>query len=58
MNDRGDFPAIWLLNPLHQTYSKSIIVPAYGSANTLLRPVFLQQNNLAVRLKKLLITLG
>jgi UDP-2,4-diacetamido-2,4,6-trideoxy-beta-L-altropyranose hydrolase len=58
MNDRGDFPAKWLLNPLHQTYSKSIKFPLTGSQYALLRPVFLQQNNLAVTPEKLLITLG
>ncbi|ETI61457.1 PseG/SpsG family protein [Marinomonas profundimaris] len=58
MNDRGDFPAKWLLNPLDEHYSDSIESQLTGSQFALLRPVFTQQKTIHTLPEKLLITLG
>jgi len=58
MNDRGDFPAKWLLNPLHQEYSKQIEFPLTGSRYALLRPSFYQLDEGQNLPQQLLITLG
>lgn len=58
MNDRGEFPAKWLLNPLQQDYSKHIEFPLTGSRYALLRPAFQQQDESQVSPEQLLITLG
>ncbi|MCW4629255.1 MULTISPECIES: UDP-2,4-diacetamido-2,4,6-trideoxy-beta-L-altropyranose hydrolase [Marinomonas] len=61
MNDRGDFPARWLLNPLEQNYSTLVEKPLTGSQYALLRPAFQQSSIDQPRTKradKLLITLG
>ncbi|WP_421855564.1 UDP-2,4-diacetamido-2,4,6-trideoxy-beta-L-altropyranose hydrolase [Marinomonas sp.] len=58
MNDRGEFPAKWLLNPLQQDYSKQIEFPLTGSRYALLRPVFQKFQLSQIPPQKLLITLG
>lgn len=58
MNDRGDFPAKWLLNPLQQHYSKLVECPLTGSRYALLRPAFQQQDENQSPPEQLLITLG
>lgn len=58
MNDRGEFPAKWLLNPLQQDYSKYIEFPLVGSRYALLRPFFQLQEESQVSPEQLLITLG
>lgn len=58
MNDRGDFPAKWVLNPLHETYSKRVIFPLVGSQYALLRKAFTQLPIYSSSPDKLLITLG
>ncbi|QRV23121.1 UDP-2,4-diacetamido-2,4,6-trideoxy-beta-L-altropyranose hydrolase [Marinomonas foliarum] len=58
MNDRGEFPAKWLLNPLQQDYSKHIEFPLVGSRYALLRPAFQQLDESQSSPEQLLITLG
>lgn len=58
MNDRGDFPAKWVLNPLLEIYSKSIKIPLVGSQYALLRNAFTQLPIYSSSPDKLLITLG
>jgi UDP-2,4-diacetamido-2,4,6-trideoxy-beta-L-altropyranose hydrolase len=58
MNDRGDFPAKWLLNPLQQEYSKQIEFPLTGSRYALLRPAFQKLQLSQIPPQQLLITLG
>ncbi|MGO2235585.1 UDP-2,4-diacetamido-2,4,6-trideoxy-beta-L-altropyranose hydrolase [Marinomonas sp.] len=58
MNDRGDFPAKWLLNPLQQGYSKQIEFPLTGSRYALLRPAFQKLELNQILPQQLLITLG
>lgn len=58
MNDRGEFPTKWLLNPLQQAYSKHVECPLTGSRYALLRPTFRQQNDSHASPEYLLITLG
>ena len=65
MNDRGIFPAKWLLNPLHQDYTEQIEWPLTGSEYALLRPAFQRSYRSAgdsishvLQPNKLLITLG
>jgi len=64
MNDRGVFPAKWLLNPLQQNYTKQIEYPLTGSQYALLRPVFQRSGHSIDHVKdvltpsQLLITLG
>ena len=58
MNDRGEFPAKWLLNPLQQDYSKQVEFPLTGSGYALLRPVFQQLDASQHSPERLLITLG
>lgn len=65
MNDRGIFPAKWLLNPLLQDYSEQIEWPLTGSQYALLRPAFQRSYRSAgdsldhvSQPNKLLITLG
>ncbi|BFM50865.1 UDP-2,4-diacetamido-2,4,6-trideoxy-beta-L-altropyranose hydrolase [Marinomonas sp. THO17] len=57
MNNRGEFPAKWVLNPLEQTYPNAVLMPLTGSRYALLRPPFLtaQVNENPT---KLLVTLG
>ncbi|MGO2353258.1 MAG: UDP-2,4-diacetamido-2,4,6-trideoxy-beta-L-altropyranose hydrolase [Marinomonas foliarum] len=58
MNDRGEFPAKWLLNPLQQDYSKLVEFSLTGSRYALLRPTFHQQDENQSAPEQLLITLG
>ena len=58
MNDRGEFCAKWLLNPLQQDYCKHIEYPLTGSSYALLRSVFQQQKKSQTPSRQLLITLG
>ncbi|GGN16073.1 MULTISPECIES: PseG/SpsG family protein [Marinomonas] len=65
MNDRGVFPAKWLLNPLSQDYSEQIEWLLTGSQYALLRPAFQRSYHSAgdslshvSQPNKLLITLG
>lgn len=57
MNDRGVFPAKWLLNPLQEVYSAQIQWPLIGSQYALLRDEFSHavKNPFA---DKLLLTMG
>ncbi|AEF55811.1 UDP-2,4-diacetamido-2,4,6-trideoxy-beta-L-altropyranose hydrolase [Marinomonas posidonica] len=57
MNDRGTFPAKWLLNPLQEDYSKQIQRPLIGSQYTLLRDEFIHAVK-SPSADKLLITMG
>lgn len=62
MNDRGDFSAAWVLNPLNEKYASSVLHPLTGSRFALLRPFFSQALQVQAATKenpeKLLITLG
>jgi spore coat polysaccharide biosynthesis predicted glycosyltransferase SpsG len=63
MNDRGNFSAAWVLNPLNETYTSSVECPLVGSKYALLRPAFSralteQSTSPQVSPNKLLITLG
>lgn len=58
MNDRGDFPAQWVLNPLHEQYSSLVITPLTGPQFALLRPDFSATSQPISLTEKLLITLG
>ncbi|MBJ7539813.1 UDP-2,4-diacetamido-2,4,6-trideoxy-beta-L-altropyranose hydrolase [Marinomonas transparens] len=59
MNDRGDFPAKWLLNPLNESYSGQVESPLLGSQYALLRPAFRQAEPIPHnQARQLLITLG
>ncbi|WOD08191.1 UDP-2,4-diacetamido-2,4,6-trideoxy-beta-L-altropyranose hydrolase [Marinomonas sp. GJ51-6] len=62
MNDRGDFSAAWVLNPLNEMYASSVRYPLTGSQYALLRPYFSQALKTQVMENrcpnKLLITLG
>ncbi|MEO9273638.1 UDP-2,4-diacetamido-2,4,6-trideoxy-beta-L-altropyranose hydrolase [Marinomonas sp. 5E14-1] len=62
MNDRGDFSATWVLNPLNEIYASSVLNPLTGSRYALLRPYFPHalktQKKENHRPHKLLITLG
>lgn len=58
MNDRGDFPAKWLLNPLDQIYSSRVESPLTGSQYALLRPIFVQSPATTISPNCLLLTLG
>ncbi|NLQ18795.1 UDP-2,4-diacetamido-2,4,6-trideoxy-beta-L-altropyranose hydrolase [Marinomonas sp. M1K-6] len=58
MNDRGEFPAKWLLNPLQQDYSKLIEYPLIGSQYALLRPAFQASHIDHSSPQRLLVTLG
>lgn len=62
MNDRGDFSAAWVLNPLNEEYASSVLHPLTGSQFALLRPFFSQAIQAQAMAQqnpdKLLITLG
>ncbi|MBR7887446.1 UDP-2,4-diacetamido-2,4,6-trideoxy-beta-L-altropyranose hydrolase [Marinomonas sp. A79] len=59
MNDRGDFSAKWVLNPLHEVYSSQVENPLIGSQYALLRPEFLARSTQFNHASnQLLITLG
>ncbi|MGB3384065.1 MAG: UDP-2,4-diacetamido-2,4,6-trideoxy-beta-L-altropyranose hydrolase [Marinomonas sp.] len=59
MNDRGAFPARWVLNPLHERYSSRVITPLTGPQFALLRPEFSAPAEPVIAPpEKLLITLG
>ncbi|MEL0636174.1 UDP-2,4-diacetamido-2,4,6-trideoxy-beta-L-altropyranose hydrolase [Marinomonas sp. TI.3.20] len=58
MNDRGVFPARWVLNPLHEEYSNLILEPLTGPRFALLRPEFSTFDQTLYQPEKLLITLG
>lgn len=58
MNDRGHFPAKWVLNPLLETYSECVTFPLVGSQYALLRHSFTQRPISLSSPDKLLITLG
>ncbi|KZN13478.1 UDP-2,4-diacetamido-2,4,6-trideoxy-beta-L-altropyranose hydrolase [Marinomonas sp. TW1] len=57
MNDRGAFPAKWLLNPLQEDYSTQIQWPLIGSHYALLRDEFRHAVKSPLA-DKLLITMG
>lgn len=58
MNDRGAFPARWVLNPLNEEYSECISEPLVGPQYALLRAEFSACDTRKYRADKLLITLG
>lgn len=61
MNDRGDFSAKWVLNPLNEVYSSRVETPLIGSQYALLRPEFqtlASQTKPSLVNNRLLITLG
>ncbi|PYF81654.1 UDP-2,4-diacetamido-2,4,6-trideoxy-beta-L-altropyranose hydrolase [Marinomonas alcarazii] len=58
MNDRGEFPAKWLLNPLQQEYSKLVEFSLTGSRYAILRPAFQHHQDNHKVPEQLLITLG
>ncbi|TYL47154.1 PseG/SpsG family protein [Marinomonas sp. IMCC 4694] len=61
MNDRGNFSAKWLLNPLNETYSTHVEHPLTGRQYALLRPEFLARSTQRQHChasNQLLITLG
>nr|WP_264194060.1 UDP-2,4-diacetamido-2,4,6-trideoxy-beta-L-altropyranose hydrolase [Marinomonas algarum] len=59
MNDRGDFSAKWVLNPINQTYSANVEHALIGSQYALLRPEFLARSTQFNHASnQLLITLG
>ena len=58
MNDRGDFPARWVLNPLHEQYSSLVTSSLTGPRFALLRGEFSMASQALHHPEKLLITLG
>ena len=58
MNDRGIFPAKWLVNPLNQVYSSQVAMPLTGGQYALLRPSFSQHYSESITPDRLLLTLG
>ncbi|SBS28550.1 hypothetical protein MSP8887_00902 [Marinomonas spartinae] len=58
MNDRGTFPAKWLVNPLNQAYSSQVVMPLIGGQYALLRPSFSQHYSESIPPDRLLVTLG
>ena len=57
MNNRGTFPAKWVLNPLELSYPDTVLTVLTGSRYALLRPPFLQARAEEAP-TKLLVTMG
>lgn len=57
MNNRGSFPAKWVLNPLNLSYPDTVLMALVGSRYALLRPSFLQARVDDIP-NKLLLTMG